>query len=258
MSMPSPATEATRRAALRWLSELRVAGVPRVRVLFANHPRYADLTPAQYAEGLAWLRRMGMVTAGGRPLVEVRDGEFRDDAADVAPPVLWDQAIEDAKRAIGAAGETALLQLLRQSGLPHVRHVSAESDAYGYDIEAARSTSERAHIEVKSTTDATRLVVHLTRHEYEVMAADTDWCLAAVLVGADGGVASVATVDRRWLHSAVPADQGRGGRWESVRLTVPARALTPGLATGAWVLLSDGMLPGGPVWTSQLSPLASG
>ncbi|MEV0024394.1 DUF3883 domain-containing protein [Streptomyces atroolivaceus] len=256
--MPSLATEATRRAALRWLSELRVAGVPRVRTLFANHPRYADLTPAQYAEGFAWLRRMGIVTAAGRPVVEVSDRGLRDDlTAGAVPRVLWSQAAEDAKRVVGAAGEQALLRLLRQGGVPYVRHVSAESDAYGYDIEAAQSVSERAHIEVKATTDPTRLVVHLTRHEYEVMAANAEWCLAAVLVGSDGNAVSIATVDRGWIHSAVPTDQGRGGRWESARLTVPSYALTPGLATEAWTLLPEELLPSAPVWAFQKLPLAS-
>ncbi|MFI2783081.1 protein NO VEIN domain-containing protein [Streptomyces sp. ALB3] len=229
-----------------------MAGVPRVRVLFANHPLYADLTPAQYADGLAWLKRTGMVTAAGRPVVEVDDGDLGDDPATGAiPRVLWNQAAEDMKRAIGAAGEQAVLRLLREGGVPHVRHVASESDAYGYDIEAARSFSERAHIEVKSTTDPTRLVVHLTRHEYEVMVSDVDWTLAAVLVGSDGNAAKVATVDRRWLHSAVPADQGKGGCWETARLTVPACALIPGLATETWVLKSGGQLPNAPVWVSQ-------
>lgn len=256
--MPSLATEATRRAALRWLNELRVAGVPRVRMLFHNHPGYADLTPAQYAEGLAWLRRMGMVTLTGRPVVDVSDSELRDTmAATAVPRVLWSQAAEDAKKATGAAGEQALLRLLRQSGVPHVRHVAALSDAYGYDVEAACSSSEQAHIEVKSTTDPTRLVIHLTRHEYEVMTTDTDWCLAAVLVGSDGNAVSVATVDRRWLHSAVPADQGRQGRWESARLTVPACVLAPGLDTESWALPLDGLLPSRPVWGARSSPLAS-
>ncbi|MFI8005251.1 protein NO VEIN domain-containing protein [Streptomyces sp. NPDC086010] len=256
--MPSLATEPTRRAALRWLSELQVAEVPRVRVLFANHPLYADLTPAQYAEGLAWLRRMGMVTTAGRPVVQVIDGELADDStASTVPRVLWSQSAEDVKQAIGAAGEQALLRLLREGGVPYVRHVAAESDAFGYDIAAARSVAERAHIEVKATTDPTRLVVHLTRHEYEVMAAETDWCLAAVLVGMDGNAASVATVKREWLHSAVPTDQGRNGRWESVRLTVPGCALMPGLVTEAWVVLMGALLAVGPVWGFQSSPLAS-
>lgn len=250
--MPSLPTEATRRAALRWLSELRVAGVPRVQALFTHHPRYADLTPTQYAEGLAWLRRTGMVTAMGCPVVEISDSELRDmGTAAAGPQVQWSRAAEEARRAIGAAGEQALLRLLRWGGVPQVSHVAAESDAYGYDIGAARSLTERAHLEVKSTTDPTRLVIHLTRHEYEVMATDPEWCLAAVLVGRDGNAVNVATVNRRWLHSAVPADKAKEGRWESARLEVPVYAITPGLATGAWRLLPDTLLPSQPVWGLQ-------
>ncbi|MEU1492630.1 DUF3883 domain-containing protein [Streptomyces sp. NPDC005776] len=227
-------------------------------MLLASHPQYADLTPAQYAEGLAWLRRMGMVTETGRPVVEVSDSALRDTMASaMVPRVLWSQAAEEAKKATGVAGERALLRLLRQGGVPHVRHVAAESDAYGYDIEAAGSSSQRAHIEVKATTDPTRLVIHLTRHEFEVMTADAEWCLVAVLVDRDGKAASIATVDRMWLHSAAPADQGRHGRWESARLTVPAHALASGLVTATWAPLPHGLLPSRPVWTSQSSPLAT-
>ncbi|SED59448.1 protein of unknown function [Streptomyces sp. 2131.1] len=253
--MLSPPTEATRLAALRWLAELRVAGIPRVRVLFSHHPGYADLTPAQYAEGLAWLRRMGMVTTAGRPVVDITDSEAGDGVMPASvPAVRWSPAAEEARRVVGAAGEQALLGVLREGGVPHVRHVAAESDAYGYDIAAARSASERAHIEVKSTTDPTRLVIHLTRHEYEVMARDERWCLAAVLVGRDGSAVNVATVDRVWIHSAVPVDQARRGRWESVRLEVPAHALVPGLATESCRLLPDGLLPQCQVWTCQPAP----
>ncbi|MFJ2414726.1 protein NO VEIN domain-containing protein [Streptomyces brevispora] len=229
-----------------------------MRALFTNHPRYADLTPAQYAEGLAWLRRMGMVTATGRPAVEIGESELMDTGpAATVPHVRWSRAAEEAKEAIGAAGEQALLRLLRQGGVPHVRHVAADSDAYGYDIEAAQSSSERAHLEVKSTTDPTRLVIHLTRHEYEIMTADAEWCLAAVLVGGDGNALNVATVDRGWLGSAVPEDRAKHGRWESARLEVPARAITPGLATETWRVLPGLLLPSRPVWALQLSPLVS-
>ncbi|NEC65804.1 DUF3883 domain-containing protein [Streptomyces sp. SID9727] len=247
-----PPTEATRRAARRWLAELRVAGVPRVRAILTHHPGYADLTPAQYAEGLAWLRRTGMVNTAGRPVVDISESEAAEGEG-ALPPVLWSRAGEQARRAVGAAGEQALLRLLRDGGVPHVRHVAAESDAYGYDIQAARSVSERAHIEVKSTTDPTRLVIHLTRHEYEVMATDERWCLAAVLVASDGRAMHVATVDRAWVHSSVPADRAGSGRWESARLEVPGHALAPGLYTGAWGLLADGVLPQRPVWHQDRS-----
>lgn len=249
--MPSLPSEATRRAALRWLTELRVAGVSRVRTLFANHPAYADLTPAQYAEGLAWLRRTGMVTGTGCPAVEVNANELRDaGAASALPQGQWSQAADEARRAVGAAGEQALLRLLRTGGVPQVRHVAAESDAYGYDI-AAGPSSERAHLEVKSTTNPTRLVIHLTRHEYEVMASDAAWHMVAVLVGRDGNAVNVATVSRAWLHSAVPADQDEAGRWESVRLEVPAYAISPGLKTGAWELIVDRPVRSRPIWAFQ-------
>ncbi|WNI31720.1 protein NO VEIN domain-containing protein [Streptomyces sp. ITFR-6] len=169
----------------------------------------------------------------------------------------WSHAAEEAKRAIGAAGEQALLQLLRDGGVPNVRHVAAESDAYGYDIEAVRSGAERAHIEVKSTTDPTRLVIHFTRQEYEVMTTDAEWCLAAVLVGGDGNALCVATVDRDWLGSAVPQDRAKCGRWESARLEVPVHAITQGLATRTWRVLADHLLPGSPVWALQPSQLIS-
>ncbi|MFJ6432584.1 protein NO VEIN domain-containing protein [Streptomyces sp. NPDC091416] len=255
--MPSLPTEATRRAALRWLDELRVAGVPRVRALFTHHPWYSDLTPAQYAEGLAWLRRAGMVTAAGRPVVDVGDcGLSGGGERASVPRVLWSQEADAARRAVGAAGEQALLRLFRDNGVPHVRHVAAESDAYGYDIQAAGSVLDRAHIEVKSTTDPTRLVIHLSRHEYEVMSHDEDWCLAAVLVGSDGSAVNVATVSRRWLHSAVPADRTTRGHWESVRLDVPAYALTPGLMTQTWQPLPDSVVPVREVWNCP--PAATG
>ncbi|MFJ7059142.1 protein NO VEIN domain-containing protein [Streptomyces microflavus] len=247
--MPLPLSESTRAAALRWLALLRVCGVPRAQVLFTHHPRYADLTPAQYAEGLSWLRRAGMVTAAGRPVVVISDSGLGSPAAASATGlVTWSRADEEARRAVGAAGERALLQLLERGGLPHVRHVAAESDAYGYDIEAAWSEVEQAHLEVKSTTDPTRLVVHLTRHECDVMTTDREWCLTAVLVGAAGEAASVATVDREWLQSAVPVDTAKEGRWESARLQVPGHALSRGIAVNGRALLGEDQLPSRPVW----------
>ncbi|MFB7848154.1 protein NO VEIN domain-containing protein [Streptomyces sp. NPDC002466] len=185
--------------------------------------------------------------------MEISDSELRDaGAASAIPQIRWSCAAEEARRAVGESGEQALLQLLIRRGVPQVRHVAAESDAYGYDIAAGAST-ERAHLEVKSTTNPTRLVIHLTRHEYEVMATDPIWHLVAVLVGRNGGAVNVATVSRAWLHSAVPADRDKAGRWESVRLEVPAHAITQGLDTKTWGLLEDWPAPGRSVWAFQPS-----
>ncbi|MET9767827.1 DUF3883 domain-containing protein [Streptomyces sp. NPDC006415] len=239
-----PLTNSMRRAVLRWLSLLRVCGVPRAQVLLTHHPRYADLTPMQYAEALAWLRRVGMVT-----------GNTASEAAlSAVPLVKRSEGDEEERRKVGEAGERALLRLLGGHGVPHVRHVAAESDAYGYDIEAAWSHARPFHLEVKSTTDPTRLVVHLTRHECDVMMADRDWCLAAVLVGVEGEALSIVTVDTRWLMSAVPADRAKEGRWESARLLVPFSAMSPGLSIGARALLRREQLPNRPVWGLAGSP----
>lgn len=227
--MPSLPGDGTREAALRWLVHLRVADVPRVRALFTHHPRYADLTPVQYAEGLEWLRRTGLVTTSGHPVVDV--GEQLPPDSAVVPHVLWNAADDERRRAIGTAGERCLLALLRQEGLMAVEHVSAVSDAFGYDIGALTFSDGHIHLEVKATTDPTRLVVHLTRHECEVMSADPWWIMGAVLVSKLGEALNVATVSRSWLRTAVPHDRSPRGSWESARLVVPPQALKPGLIT---------------------------
>ncbi|MFE2639973.1 protein NO VEIN domain-containing protein [Streptomyces scopuliridis] len=251
--MQSLLGDGTRRAAVRWLTHLRVADVRRARVLFTHHPRYADLTPVQYAEGLAWLRRTGLVTAAGRPVVDISGSELAElsdeSFASVIPGVLWSRAAEEARAQIGAAGEQALLRLLRGSGVPSVRHVAEISDAYGYDISAELTATQAIHLEVKSTTDPTRLQVNFTRHECEVMRTDTEWIMAAVLVGAEGKALSVATVRREWLLSVVPGDRSKDGRWQSARLAVPPEALTPGLRLGyGRRLFPDESLHVGLVW----------
>lgn len=228
--MPSQLGEGTRRAATRWLVHLRRADIPRLRAMFTHHPAYADLTPAQYSEALNWLRKTGMVSPTGRPAVDMEDPASQAEERGIRP-VLWDSASEERNRQTGAAGEQALLTLLRLSGASPVVQVSAVSDAYGYDIDATAPGDEFLHVEVKATTDPTRLVVHLTRHESDVMRADPAWIMSAVLVGADGGALSIATVSRRWLRSALPADLTPDARWESARLAVPGHALLPGLVT---------------------------
>lgn len=220
--------EGTRRAATRWLAHLHRADIPRLRTMFSHHPAYADLTPAQYAEALDWLRKTGMVSPDGRPAVNLTDSVPGPEERGLRR-ALWDPASEERNRQTGEAGEQSLLALLRLSGASPVVQVSAVSDAYGYDIDAISRGGQSLHVEVKATTDPTRLIVHLTRHESDVMRSDPDWIMSAVLVGADGGALSVATVSRVWLCSALPADLSPAARWESARLTVPGHALVPGL-----------------------------
>ncbi|MFG3405993.1 protein NO VEIN domain-containing protein [Streptomyces sp. NPDC048142] len=250
MSMPSLPGDGTREAALRWLKYLRIADVPRVRTLFTHHPRYADLTPVQYAEGLEWLRRTDLITAADRPVVDVGEGLPLN--ITLGPHVLWNAADDERRRAIGTAGERCLLALLREEGLTAVEHVSAVSDSFGYDISALTPSDDQIHLEVKATADPTRLVVHLTRHESEVMSADPGWIMVAVLVGKHGDALSLATVSRAWLRSAVPHDRSPSGRWESARLAVPPQALKPGLIMeGGKSVLPGGSLVSRGVWGMQ-------
>ncbi|MEV7201747.1 protein NO VEIN domain-containing protein [Streptomyces griseoluteus] len=251
--------EGTRRAARRWIEYLAVADIPRVRSLFTHHPDYSDLTPVQYADGLAWLLSRGLVTCDGRSLIRTDGGEQHagDGTLDGAP-AQWTPALEAARRETGTAGERAVVRLLELSGAARVVHVAALSDAYGYDVHAELGDGTAGHIEVKATTDPTRLVIHLTRHEYEVMRGDPDWLLAAVLVGADGGALNVVTVSRDWLSTAAPEDQDRRVEWESARFSIPDQAVLPGVlhASGHW-LVPETIAPSLPVWGLSLRPSAS-
>ncbi|MFF3646235.1 protein NO VEIN domain-containing protein [Streptomyces sp. NPDC002564] len=224
--------EGTRRAAVRWLELLRIADVPRARAVFTHHPDYADLTPVQYAEGLAWLRGSGLLDEGGKPLVRVSGCEAPESAAvPHMARVKWNEGAEAARRAIGLAGETAVLKLLALGCARRIAHVAAVSDSYGFDIDTESWEGVPAHLEVKGTTDPTRLIIHLTRHEHEVMRGDPHWLLAAVLLNGQGEALNLVSVDRDWLLQAAPVDRERTGAWESARFAVPGPALTPGLVT---------------------------
>ncbi|MBW5423105.1 DUF3883 domain-containing protein [Streptomyces sp. BG9H] len=247
--------EGTRRAALRWLELLRIADVPRSRALFTHHPGYADLTPAQYAEGLAWLRGRGLLDNCDQPVVLVQGSENCDSTAPLTiSRAKWNEEAASARRAVGMAGEAAVLEMLAMGGARRIVHVAAVSDSFGFDIDVESSEGDTAHLEVKATTDPTRLVVHLSRHEYEVMRGDGDWICAAVLVGGQGEALNLVTVDRNWLCQAAPRDQDRRGSWESARYSVPGHALVPGLVTGGgrWII-PESVSPLLPLWGVSMS-----
>ncbi|MEU2516406.1 protein NO VEIN domain-containing protein [Streptomyces syringium] len=263
------------RAGMRWLTHLRTEEVSRLRVLFTHHGRYSDLTPAQYADGLAWLRRIELVGRDGRlaPAVSRRghadehglvaavleatcpswltsgdwplngSAELPREAvalaaaleiteADVGAAALAVRCQVDTsmRELVGAVGERELLALLRRSLDAEVRHVAAESDGYGYDIEVSGPRWPAVHLEVKTTTDRSRLVVYLSRHEYETMRRDGAWTMVAVLLGFRGELVATATVDPVWLLRARPYDSHAAARWESVRLVVPPHALRWGIS----------------------------
>ncbi|WP_231369875.1 protein NO VEIN domain-containing protein [Arthrobacter sp. 135MFCol5.1] len=129
---------------------------------------------------------------------------------------------------VGKGGELALLSWLDNETYADVDHVAAVSDGFGFDI-AVRATSFTGHLEVKSTTRRGRLIIYLSRHEFETMKSDRHWQLVAVRIDKDLELRSIATVSREWIHCSVPKDQDLHGRWESVRLHVPPQSLVSGI-----------------------------
>lgn len=132
----------------------------------------------------------------------------------------------EARARVGAAGELALIKYLEALWPGSTRHVAAESDRYGYDLEL--SLGESWHLEIKTTTRRTRLDVYLSRHEYEVGLVDSKWHL--VVVGlAEDRVAALATVKRATRLTGAPTDSA-AAVWEVARFRLAASDLLPGLA----------------------------
>lgn len=144
---------------------------------------------------------------------------------------VWGKVDVERRTAVGLAGELAFLVFLRAlcEG-PAVRHVAADSDGYGYDVDVAMN-GHSAHLEVKSTTRRGRLIFYLSRNEYEVMFRDPHWSLPVVLLNAGRELQAVGVVDREWIRSAVPVDQSPRARWQSVRLEPGPEAVSPGLGS---------------------------
>lgn len=170
-----------------------------------------------------------------------------------------------ARAEVGAAGELALVKLLSSCVDARVRHVSTESDAYGYDI-AVSGDLGVWHLETKSTTRRGRLIIYLSRHEFETARIDSDWRLVVVLLDASYAALGVATVRREWMFDVVPEDHSPLGRWESIRLSPPREALEAGLTgigeclkpdvryTAPASLLLGRFGPGAPLWMDTSSP----
>jgi hypothetical protein len=131
------------------------------------------------------------------------------------------------RAAVGARGEEELVELMSSLWPGSTDHVARLSDGLGYDIALAVGGGTW-HLEVKSTTRRGRLVVHLSRHEFDVAVDDPTWELVVVALD-EGGVVGVATVERSHLHSLAPKDMHPRGRWESVELRLLPETLTTGL-----------------------------
>lgn len=157
------------------------------------------------------------------------------------------------RNAVGMAGEEALLQILEHRWPGSTTHVAKISDGFGYDI-LFRHEGQEWRLEVKSTTRKGRLVMFLSRNEYEVSLRDPYWQL--VVVGLDPAMQlnAVATVKEGLFLRRSPADSSKDSRWQSVSHELSANDLQCGLSflgtANPWGSPADRSLPGLP---SQLN-----
>ncbi|NPC95229.1 DUF3883 domain-containing protein [Nocardioides sp. zg-DK7169] len=157
------------------------------------------------------------------------------EALGLAPSAVYQQLISSwgkvdtaARERVGAAGETALVELLRERSDAVVEHVSTWSDGFGYDVAYSTGTVS-GHLEVKSTTRLGRFTAYLSRHEYDVMLRDPDWVLVTVRLTAGFVLAGVGSVPSDWVAANVPQDVGVFGTWSGVKLDIPAEVISSGI-----------------------------
>ncbi|MBB3662609.1 hypothetical protein FB384_001513 [Prauserella sediminis] len=140
----------------------------------------------------------------------------------------WGKVDTAARERVGAAGEEALVNLLRDISGSRVDHVSTWSDGFGYDIAFSRGLVN-AHLEVKSTTRRGRFTAYLSRHEYNVMLRDPRWTLVTVRLSDDLTIDGVGTVPNDWIIGSTPCDSSPAGSWASCKLEVPANVIGDGM-----------------------------
>ncbi|UOE44960.1 protein NO VEIN domain-containing protein [Agromyces larvae] len=253
-------------AAKRWLELLPSSGgLARAQALLTSHPAYDDLTPTQYATALAWMREVGLVNSlesdtpaalrilgalfehGKLPWVRDADqlvsepGELPTDVLGVAAALgldgdavyaqlvsSWGKVDTTARERVGAAGEAALVELLKSRTTGRVEQVSAWSDGYGYDIEVVRG-GNADHLEVKSTTRQGRIAVYLSRHEFDVMRRDESWSLVLVRLNPELVVVGIGVVPNQWIIEHAPRDVDASASWATCKLEIPPEVVEDGI-----------------------------
>lgn len=237
----------------------------RAQVLLTTHSEYNDLSPTQYQSALTWLREMKLldnlntaVPSANRVLEAlferaapawVRDADKLVQSPDELPTDVlaagsalgldadsvyeqlvasWGKVDTATRERVGAAGEAALVSRLQEVGGATVDHVAKRSDGFGYDVTFSHGELT-AHLEVKSTTRASRFVAYLSRNEYNVMLRDSRWVLVTVRLTADLEIDGVGSVPRDWIAANAPSDDGPFGSWQSVKLEVPPHEVVDGI-----------------------------
>jgi len=256
-------------AAGRWIELLELGtSIERAWGVIRNAPAFAGLSATQYATALDWISSLGLLPELTQPGTAPASRLFTTAISALAPAWLTDAdallddpadlpldalrladlfAVPEARilpliqgigrrtdpelaARIGLAGETALVALLNDTIPGCARHMSLTDDTLGYDITV--TDNSEAHLEVKSTTRRGRLIIYLSRHEFEVAAIDDAWALVIVGLDADLHLAALATARAHIVHERVPHDVSRLGRWDSVAIELRADDLTQGLILG--------------------------
>jgi hypothetical protein len=143
---------------------------------------------------------------------------------------------------IGSEGEDFVVEACRQHLLERerpdlaaaVHRISQHSDQLGYDVTSPDTAGQRHRIEVKTTsTGLGRVEFFLSRNEATVGKRDSSWSLVAVRRERDGSQHLVGWCRALALVPLLPNDVTADGRWTSVRLSLPAESLVPGLPLDA-------------------------
>ena len=130
---------------------------------------------------------------------------------------------------LGSDGERGLIELLEQHWPGTTVHVSATDDGFGYDV-LFRHSGVEWHLEVKTTLRRGRLVVYLSRHEYEVSLRDPHWRLIVVGLNEEKHVCAIATVQHTAVFRRTPHDVCLEARWQSTSHQLVAGDLHAGLS----------------------------
>ena len=152
---------------------------------------------------------------------------------------VWRKFDDAAQRALGAAGEAALVRWLEENVDAKVIQVSLFDDTAGYDLALMIGQQTHARIEVKSTRREDSVIVFLSRNELDTMRANADWCLQVVHLNQDDSIRFLSWITPETIYAGEPRD-GRLATWQSMKMTLPTHALRPGPAPPVEALLSRG------------------
>ena len=140
----------------------------------------------------------------------------------------WGRVDAELREELGRDGELAVVAALAAVGFTSIEHVALDSDAFGYDVRVQLADGTW-HLEVKATRRRGRLVIFLSRHEFEVAQRDPRWRLVVAGLTEGSILGALAVVRGETLVEATPGDQDPRGRWESVRLRLTGADSDPGL-----------------------------